>query len=194
MTPTRRRSVLVGLGLGLLLSLGLGYALASCGDDDQEVDATLTEPGGGPEPGLGNADASGQEVPDLAFEKADGSEVRLSDYAGKPLVVNLWSSTCAPCIKEMPAFEAVHQQVGDRITFVGVNNGDSAETMVEFAEKTGVTYDVVRDPKSRLSAELGIALLPATFYVSADGEIVAQKTGALSAENLRATLDELFPP
>jgi peroxiredoxin len=193
MTPTRRRSVLAGLGLGLVVSLGLGYALASCGDDDDGVDATLTQPGGGTEPGLGNADATGKPLPDLTFETADGTEVRLSDFAGKPLVVNLWSSTCAPCVKEMPAFEQVHQQVGDRITFLGVNNGDSADTMREFAKKTGVTYEVLRDAKSRLSSQLGIALLPATFYVSADGRIVEQKAGALTAEKLQAKLDELFP-
>jgi peroxiredoxin len=180
------------LALGLLATVvGLALLAACGGKDDGRVDARLDQSVGGSE--FGNPDSTGKALPDVTFERADGSRATLADYAGQPLVVNVWSSTCAPCVKEMPEFEQVHQQVGDRVTFVGVNNGDSTDKMLEFAAKTGVTYDLLRDPRSELSAKLGIALMPATFFVSPDGKIVRQKTGTLDEEQLRAWIDELFP-
>ena len=127
------------------------------------------------------------------FVTFDGQEVPLSNLQGTPTVVNFFSSTCTPCITEMPAFEEVYQELGDeQVAFLGLAVADRADDALALVDETGVTYPTAQDPETSVFTELGGSVLPTTVLLDADGEIVATHHGELDADELRAFLaDEL---
>lgn len=155
-------------------------ALAACGGGPPGS----APPGGGAGSVAGPTPASGEPVPGALVEAFDGSSVSLTDYSGTPLVVNFWASWCPPCIAEMPDLESVHQQVSDRVSFVGVNTQDTIENATRLVAETGVTYDLVRDPDAELFRGFEVFGMPSTFYVDADGIIVGRHTGVLTRDAL----------
>ena len=164
-----RRSLAVGLSAAIAL-------LGACTDED------------------GAAPDDRVELPDdadrtsVAFVGFDDEVVTLADYEGRPLVVNLFASWCAPCVAEMPTIERVKQDVGDEVAFLGIAVNDRVEDAVALVEETGITWDLARDPDGAATSELGAVGMPTTFLVSADGEIVEQKTGEIEEDELRELL------
>lgn len=143
-------------------------------------------------PPLVGDDPTGRPLPDGNFSMLAGGLGSFADYRGSPLVVNFFASWCVPCVAEMPAFESVHQERGAEVGFLGVNLRDSVADATELVERTGVTYDIARDPSGELATALGVVAMPSTVFVSADGTIVATQAGELSADELRQRLTELF--
>ncbi len=192
-----RRSVFGAATAGLLaaaVALFGGVWLAGLLDDGPAVDGDvlLDEPGIYQQPtDEVNPDVEGEAVPGNGLEDAAGVAVDLADYRGEPLVVNLWFSRCAPCQRELVDFAEVHAEVGDRVRFVGVDPFDTVEAMERFAEARGVTYELLRDPERTFTNEIGVVAFPVTLFVDRDGRIVKQ-TGQIDADELRATIDELF--
>lgn len=129
----------------------------------------------------------GQPMPATQVERLDASGVLdLGDYAaGRPMIVNFWASTCAPCRKEMPALEAAHSDHPD-VAFVGIDVSDSVESGKKMLTDTKVTYPQGRDPASKVIAAFGGAALPHTVAVNGAGKVVAIHSGALDAEGVAA--------
>jgi thiol-disulfide isomerase/thioredoxin len=139
-------------------------------------------------------DVTGRKLPAASFKTFEGASTGFSALSGKPVLVNVWSWTCGPCIAEMPDLEKVHQAMGDRISFIGMNAaGDGEDKAKEFARKTGVTYALWHDTDARFQTDLSIAAYPATVVANADGTIVWQTAKSLSAGELTSKLKELFP-
>ena len=99
-------------------------------------------------------------------------------------MVNFWSTTCQPCVQEMPDLEAVHTSLGEDVTFLGVNTQDTPEAAQALAERTGVTYDLVQDVDGELSRALGVATLPVTVLVLPDGTVIDTIHRQVSSERL----------
>ncbi len=172
----------------------VGVVLADAFDGEPEYDGdfVLEQPGVFQQPDEDiNVDTSGGELPDVPIVDADGNEVSLAAYAGRPLVVNFWFSRCAPCRRELRDFAEVHAEVGDRVQFVGVDPFDTVEAMERFAGERGVTYPLLRDPERSLTNALSIVGYPVTLFVDADGTILRQ-TGVIDADGLRSAIEELF--
>ncbi len=127
---------------------------------------------------------------DTAFTTSDGGSGSLSDYHGEPLVVNFFASWCPPCRAELPDFEAVHQELGDQVTFVGVNQDFTEETWRAFVAESQVTYDTVFQPNSEIWNELGTGAMPTTAFISPDGEVVHLWAGLLTDDKLIELIDE----
>jgi thiol-disulfide isomerase/thioredoxin len=142
--------------------------------------------------GCGGSDGSeaGSGLPDLTLPSVDGGqEIDLAELDG-PAVVNLWATWCAPCRRELPDFEAVHQARGDDVAFVGVNIGDTAGAAGDFLDEVGVTFPNYLDERNDLTAELGTATLPVTLVLDADGTIVTEHLGPMTAAELEAAIDD----
>lgn len=191
--------VLIGsLSVAAIISIAGGYALSQSSDSDTrppDDDITIPSHGVFQEPGLAlNEPVEGEQLPVVALSDIDGNEVSTADLIGKPLVINVWATNCAPCKRELPAFAKVHAEFGDQVRFVGINSG--ADTVAEakaFAAEYGVDYESLKDPNGEFIGELGVAALPYTMFVAANGTIVVQKGVELSEDTIRTTiLENLF--
>lgn len=167
------------------------WSRAVSGDEpaaDDEV--RLDVPGEYVEPGSPtNPPLDSDSFPAVTLRTATGEPVALA-ADGRPMVVNIWYSTCPPCARELADFAAVHDDLGDAVRFVGVNPRDAADVMVRFAADRGVTYELLRDPEYALTDALGIVAFPVTLFVDAEGRVVAQ-SGAISGSELRERIAEL---
>jgi peroxiredoxin len=138
----------------------------------------------------------GSAAPDVRLDYLDGGSQQLAEVAGvgTPVVLNFWSSTCAPCLNEMPALEVVSQQLGDKVTVIGIDSQDTVESGQEMVEQTGVTYRNARDPKGEISTVFGALALPRTVLIDGDGRVVATHTGELDEAGFTQLLsDHGFP-
>ena len=108
----------------------------------------------------------------------------------KPVVVNLWAQSCAPCVKEMPLLEKA-SKANPGLAFLGVDTSDQLAKAKVMARLTGITYPWVQDPRGDFFAEAKGAGLPTTFIMQPSGEIVGTKTGAFkSLAELQRWLEE----
>lgn len=146
----------------------------------------------------GSSSPEGEALPELelpALAAPDDPEAALQlDELDGPAVVNLWATWCAPCRRELPDFQAVHDQLGDDVAFVGVNIGDRADAAADYLDEIGVTFDQYLDVEGELTAELGTASLPVTLVVDADGTVTTEHLGPMSREQLLAAIDEASTP
>lgn len=189
-----RRVLVASLGVAAVISVLGGWALSRSDTDGvaPEDDITLGTPGVVQIPSIEtNAVVAGTQLPDVELEDNDGNAVSTADLIGRPMVINYWYSTCAPCKKELPDFAAVHADLGDQVRFVGVNPYDTAEVNESFARDRGVQYELLRDPSDSYGSTIGVATAPFTLFVRADGSI-ARQTGVLDEATLRRYTEELL--
>ncbi len=111
---------------------------------------------------------------------------------GRPVVLNLWSSTCTVCTSETPAIESVARQLGGKVDFVGVDTLDQKGAGLSFIRKYGVTYRQLFDPTAVVATGYGIPGLPVTVFVTSGGKVVGENIGALTTASLRHDLAMLF--
>ena len=115
--------------------------------------------------------------------------------AGRPIVLNFWASWCTFCIKEMPDFQRVHDDVGDRVPFLGLDllgvQGETRGAATTLAARTGVSYPLGYDADGALYLRLSPrVLMPTTVFVRADGTIALRQFGPLTEQQLRGLIDE----
>jgi thiol-disulfide isomerase/thioredoxin len=191
---TNLRRVLTIVAAGAVV-LFVAVTLIARGGDDNVDSVVLDQPGVYQEPGIAvNEDLAGSRLSQAVLETADGTTVTVDDLLsrGRPVLINLWYSTCQPCKREMPALQAAFEEFGDRIDFVGINPQDSAATMTSFADEVGVTYELFRDPNGSFTVANGIATYPTTLLVSRDGLVIDQIAGELSDDEIRDAVSILL--
>ena len=201
MAWSRRRRVLVGAVAGLVIGTVAAVAIASTGGGTgtgrQKPDAVLQQPGPASEPATFPVakEVQGTPLPDGTYRAARAATAPSASptTAARPLVVNVWAAWCPPCQQEMPDFERVHQAMGDRIRFVGLDRADSRSDAQQFAAQRNITYDLLFDPDDTFAPAMGVAVMPTTLLVSPDGVVVKTLSGTVSADQLTAALQEAFP-
>ena len=176
--------------VALAAAVGAGAVARSMDDEPQrpEPDVELTFDGSDDESAqddLIGGDAAGDPAPDVSFALLDGGTMRLADLRGTPVVVNFFATWCTPCVKEMPAFEEVHQDLGQEVAFVGIDVRDSVAGAQELVDRTGVTYTIGRDPSGEIFQDFDAVNMPSTFLIGPDGTVLASHAGALDADALR---------
>ena len=102
----------------------------------------------------------------------------LSDYRGKPLIINVWASWCGPCQEEMGSLQRLSRRYGKQFNVIGVSTDDYVDRAELFLKKTGTTFDNFIDQKLFLEHMLGAERLPLTLLVDAQGKVLAKFTGA----------------
>ncbi len=176
----RRWAVLVGgLALAGLVIAGVVLSL-----DEVSSDRPSAPRVGG---GLGS-------VPDVVLEdlRDSAGTVSLGELRGRPLVVNFFASWCAPCRREMPAFQAVHEDTAGVVRFLGIDNQDIRGDGLALVRETGVEFRLGFDPEGDAARAFGVLGMPTTVFVSADGEMLERVSGEMSETDLRETIRRLF--
>lgn len=136
------------------------------------------------------------KAPDFIMTDLNGNEVKLSDFFGKPVILNFWASWCGPCKSEMPDFETVYNEYKDDINFLMVNLTDGSretvKTASEYIKKAGYTFPVYYDTKYEGASAYGVSAVPCTYFIDKDGNGIAQGRGALDLETLKRGIGMIF--
>lgn len=124
--------------------------------------------------------------------RAGRPPVSLEALRGKPVVLNFFASWCGPCIREMPALQAMAERYKGRVHFLGITFNDRREAARGVVERTGVTYPTAFDPSSDLAVDYAVRVMPTTFFIGPDGNLVERKDGEISEVQLGKVIERLF--
>ena len=173
----------------LIMLLVLAVLLGGCAA--QEVQTTEPQE-------AETTEAARVKAPDFTVYDANGNEVKLSDYLGKPVVLNFWASWCGPCKMEMPDFEEKYQELGEDVQFLMINltdgTGETLESASSFIASQGYTFPVFYDTSSIAAATYGISSIPTTFFIDAEGFAIAQASRAIDGDTLQRGIDLIATP
>ena len=139
-----------------------------------------------------NTELTGQQLPQVDLTTITGEIISTRTLTGTPMIINIWYSTCEPCRRELPVLASAAVQYLDQVRFVGVNIKDSASVAKEFAAQYGVEFELLLDTNGPFISELGIATAPVTLAVDAQGVIIDQVAGEMSASELDKLVKELL--
>ena len=135
-------------------------------------------------------------LPDFTVYDEAGNPHKLSDFRGKPVILNFWASWCGPCKSEMPDFQESFEANGEKIHFVMVNltDGDqeTVETAADFLREKGYTFPAYFDTDMEAAMVYGVQAIPVTYFIDDAGELVAWGQGALQAESLQKGVNLLL--
>ena len=135
-------------------------------------------------------------APDFTVYDIDGNAHSLSDYRGKPVILNFWASWCGPCKAEMPDFEEAYLEYGDEIQFLIVDLTDGVQETVasasEYIAQQGYTFPVFYDTDLSGARSYEVYAIPVTYFIDAQGSIRATNEGMITPEQLQQNIEALL--
>ena len=135
-------------------------------------------------------------APDFTVYDLNGNPVKLSDYRGKPVVLNFWSSRCGPCQMEMPDFQEAYEDLGEEIHFLMVNvtdgSWDTLDSASAFIAENNYTFPVFYDTDISAASAYGVSSLPTTYFIDAEGNGVAYGMGAMDMDTLMSGIEMIL--
>ena len=119
-------------------------------------------------------------APAISFVDLAGNTVSLSEFTGKIVLVNLWATWCAPCVREMPSLERVQSRLGDKIAVVAISEDHGGSKIVEpFIDKLELkSVKIYLDPKSTVERAFKVQGLPTSFLIDREGRVLGRVEGA----------------
>ncbi len=124
----------------------------------------------------------GTQAPDFTVSDGDKT-VTLSQFRGKPVVLNFWATWCPPCVQEIPSMVRLQKQLGDKVVILAVSTDVDADAYKKFTEKNMQGMLTVRDGQNRSNALYGTFAFPETFVIDRSGVIRRKFIGAVEWSN-----------
>ena len=138
----------------------------------------------------------GNPVPDTVMQTLDGDPIRLTDFAGKVIVLNFWASWCIPCQEELPLLQNYARSAGDDIQVIALtnpNNGQTIDEVTAFLEAYHITdLQVALDEDNLLHSTFGVIVLPSTYFIGPDGIVESRIFGVVTVEEVDGFVRELY--
>ena len=131
-------------------------------------------------------------APDFTVYDKAGNAVHLSDFFGKPIVLNFWASWCGPCRSEMPDFDAKYAEIGEDVHFLMINlteGRETIETATAFIQQQGYSFPIYYDTTAMAAMTYGAYSIPTSYFINAQGHVVARAVGAINAATLQKGID-----
>jgi cytochrome c biogenesis protein CcmG/thiol:disulfide interchange protein DsbE len=149
----------------------------------------------GDDQGAAGALAKGEHpaAPTLTLERLDtGEQVSLSDYRGRPVVVNFWASWCIPCKDEAPELQRTYEKYRSQgLVVLGIDAQDFRQDAKRFAKRYGITYPILYDGRGSTLGKWGVSGFPETFFVDRSGKLVGERIqGGIDSERNREAYAE----
>ncbi|MDQ7024573.1 MAG: TlpA disulfide reductase family protein [Anaerolineae bacterium] len=137
--------------------------------------------------GLGRvAPEIGEIAPPFEQATLTGDTINLLDLRGESVIVNFWATWCTPCIAEMPALQAFHDDSGIRI--LGVNMAEQQFIVEQWIAANLITFDILLDPQGQVIEDYRLRGQPSTYVIAPDGIITHIFYGPVSMDDLRNAL------
>ena len=121
--------------------------------------------------------SEGSEAKDFEVELLTGEKVKLSDYRGKVVLLNLWATWCGYCVKELPELQKLHEDLGDELVVFTINCGEDKNKAEDFINKNKYTFMVGIDKELKLGYP--VRTIPITFIINKEGIITDKLIGAV---------------
>ncbi|MDR2863373.1 MAG: redoxin domain-containing protein [Puniceicoccales bacterium] len=119
----------------------------------------------------------GEDAPDFSFTDFDGKAHRLSEFRGKPVLLDIWATWCGPCIAEIPTLRAIHDELGNKgFVVLSVSIDDAPETAKAYTAKNNMPWTQghsVGSWKSEIAQKFRVNAIPSVWFIGADGKIKA---------------------
>jgi thiol-disulfide isomerase/thioredoxin len=122
----------------------------------------------------------------------DGTTASLSDYRGKPIILNFWATWCGPCRVEIPALEAASQKHRGEAVFIGVDIQEDALQVADFAGQLGMTYPVLLDTTAETAQLYRVRAFPTTIFIDGRGVVMDIYIGPLNEPLLATRIQQLL--
>lgn len=145
--------------------------------------------------GADTAALTAQIAPDFELADLNGNSVKLSDFRGKVVMVNIWATWCPPCVRETPRLVRVYEQYRDQgFVLLGVNTTyqDQAEKVMEFARSQQISYAILLDTEGKASEVYASRLMPTSYLIDRDGKIVSIQVGEVDEAQLEEQIKALL--
>ena len=133
----------------------------------------------------------GDVAPDFVLSDLEGNAVNLSDFRGKPVILNFWATWCAPCRVEMPEFQTAfenNQDIG--LEILAVNRDETRAQVVEFFDEFGLTFTPLLDQGALVAEQYQVFNMPTTYFLNAEGVVTAVHRGPLVSSQLEGYLEQ----
>ena len=186
-----RKSLILTAAALLLIIAGalVGYTYLSRGESAPQLSENDGEAAV-----EGEDESAPQPAPDFTVYDAEGNEITLSALMdGKPTVLNFWASWCGPCRSEMPHIQEAYERLGGEVSFVMINMTDgqreTQESAEEYMTESGWTFPIYFDSDYDAAMTYGAYSLPQTYFIDAEGRLIAAARGSMSAEVLQSGID-----
>lgn len=195
--------LLLGAAVGLLLFGGRLFERSDGGAGeppvlDQVPAFATTAPSVAqiPSTGIGNSELQiGDEAIDFTLADFDGQNVSLSDFRGRPVIINLWATWCPPCRIEMPELQAAYDKYQEQgLVILALDNDEPVEVgRAFFYDEMGLTFTPLVDTHASVAMTYsGLGVLPTSYFVDPQGIITAIHRGPMSVEQIDGYLDEML--
>jgi cytochrome c biogenesis protein CcmG, thiol:disulfide interchange protein DsbE len=135
----------------------------------------------------------GRPAPAFALrEVGTGRTIDIAQFRGKPLVINFWATWCGPCWEEHPVLVANARMLQPNVQFLGVVFQDTEEKILGFLQQRGTAYPTVVDDRGKTAIAYGVGGVPETYFLDANGKIVAKYSGPMNADIIQANLQKVM--
>lgn len=134
----------------------------------------------------------GTLAPDFQLMSLEGKPVKLSDFRGRPVLLNFWATWCGPCKAEMPLLSKTHEELKDEgLVILAVDVQESPSVVQRYAEQNKLPFLIVLDQTGVVAEHYRVRAYPTTFFIDANGVIQSWQIGTLSKTTLDRHLDRI---